>query len=189
MTLPILLTGLLAATTVQDRVFAKTDSLMPSVGVGLLDRHDLMLSPGIRLDVTHFFDESVGLDYLHGAAFFTRDTAGARSIRDTTGYVPDRGRPRALLSVGGRYALAYGKLLIEHSTLAVHCSFELSAHLGGLWTSAGLAPAGDIGAALRISLARYLLVMIDYDLVLSVETASGRTAVGNLPALLIGTAL
>jgi len=182
----VLFALMLPSATVEQREMENARSVHISVGGVWLSRFDLQSSPGVNLAVTHYLNRSLAIDYVNASYFFTYEQPQAIAIREATGYQSNREWPRLLVGIGGRYAFAYGKMLIEASSTVLHFVPEISAHVGGMITHTALRPAFDLGLGLRIHGGKHFTVALEYVFVGSIEGPGTRFIVGGMPKLSLG---
>jgi hypothetical protein len=172
-----------AGVTVEDRLFAISDRVMVVASASLLDRNDLLISPGIGVVVTHYLDDTFGVDYLLAQHFWTRERAAARQLREEVGYRPNRDWPSNQLMAGVRYAFGYGKLLMQPGGAVLHFIPELGLHGGVVLADAGAGARGawQMSLAVRTLVAQHLLALVEIRLLASFEREG--LVVGTQPAL------
>jgi hypothetical protein len=109
-------------------------------------------------------------------------------VVDQTGLKPDAQEPQALLLVGWRHSLTYGKLALGGG--AVHFDLQSGLHAGTLITdkSANLAASASLGVMARLGQRGF--AQLDLALLFSAEQRSSQViAVGFLPLLTFGWSL
>jgi hypothetical protein len=186
----ILLSVLLPCATVEERVYDAQRTVQLSAGAVWLSRFDLQASPGVSLTLSHYLSRSFALDYLSGAAFVTFDLPQAAAIKNATGYVSDREAPRALVGIGGRYAFAYGKMLLENTETVVRFVPEIALHIGAMITTQpAVHPAFDASLGLKILLGTRATIGLDYTFVGSLEGIRPQLIPGGMPRLSFGITL
>ena len=176
--------GALAQVGVEPRLLLKDRHLFLSGGFGWLERNDAYLSPGGTLSAVYYLREDDGVEMR--AAFFASSLDGAaQRVVDRTGLRPDSQSPQALLLLGWRHSLTYGKVALGSSV--VHFDVQSGLHVGTLVTDQAATPAlsGSIGLVARLGARGY--AQLDVALLASIEQRSTKVlALGALPMLSLG---
>jgi hypothetical protein len=155
---------------VERRRFEKLDHLVTRVGFSWLSRGDLRVNPGVSADVAWYPEETLGLDLISTTLYFSTLSETALRIRKERGLLPDSQKPVLRLMTGGRWAFAYGKLLVEDAGAVVHLDASLGAHLGLLITDQAPNPGMDLGLAVQAVIAGRWLLWADLSFLLSYES-------------------
>ena len=146
---------------VERRFFEKTERFVVKSGFSYLSRGDFYENPGISLDFSWYPLEFVAIDFVSATMFFSQLGSTATSLRETFGILPDSQKPLARITAGGRFAFAYGKVLIEEVGAVVHLDASIGLHLGALVTEDAVNFGGDIGLAFQAAVFSRFLVWLD----------------------------
>jgi hypothetical protein len=164
---------------VEHRRFAKAGRGVARVGFSYLSRGDLYTNPGLALEGTWYPLEWLGVD-LSGTVFFSHLGQTAADLRRQTGLLPDAQRLKGRVAAGGRFAFAYGKVLIETLDTVLHLDASVHLHLGVMLTERTVNFAGDTGLSLQVVAFRRLLVWVDASWVLGYEDRVRRDLMGGV---------
>ncbi|MCB9646056.1 MAG: hypothetical protein H6730_05570 [Deltaproteobacteria bacterium] len=164
---------------VEHRRFVKQGRGVVRAGFSYLSRGDLYTNPGVALEGTWYPFEWLGVD-LAGTVFFSRLGSTAANLRTQTGLLPDAQRLRGRAAVGGRFAFAYGKLLVEALDTVVHMDANLHLHLGVMITERTANFAGDAGLSVQVMAYERALVWADASWVMGYEDRKEGDFMGGL---------
>ena len=177
----------LAQVRVEPRLLVKERRLFLSGGLTWLERNDYYRSPGAIFSASYYPRENDGVELRAG--FFASSLNGsAQEVANQTGLRPDAQKPQALLLVGWRHSLSYGKLALGSG--AVHFDLQSGLHAGSLFTDRAATPAlsGSVGLMARAGAHAY--AQFDLALLFSREQRSTSVlAAGVFPLLTFGWAL
>ncbi|MET0400996.1 MAG: hypothetical protein ABW123_01280 [Cystobacter sp.] len=173
---------------VERRLLLKEQHGFLTAGPTYLARGDYYNNPGLLLSGTWYLTEMSGVE-LKAGAFLSSLNASATEVFERTGLVPEANRPIALLSVGWRQGLGYGKVLVGGSRV-IHFDVQAAAHLGVTLTSRGVSPSPMIGPGLLMRLSPRIHAQLDVPLVVTLEPRPrSLITLGALPSLTVGVVL
>jgi hypothetical protein len=179
-----------AAVRVQQRFALKAKQAQIYGGFEYLSRGDFYNSPGVRLGVTYYVLEPLGLEAQLAHDWSSLDST-AEQVRTDTGLLPDSHPPGWRAMVGARYSIGYGKLMVGGLGGVVH--FEPQAFLhGGIHDNGGeIGPSSDAGLGFLVFLTPRFFARVDAAVTLDFESRSGTTigVWGALPSLGVGGTL
>jgi len=179
-----------AAVRVQQRFALKAKQVQVYGGFEYLSRGDFYNSPGARVGATYYVLEPLGLEAQLAHDWSSLD-ATAKQVESLTGFVPDSHPPGWRVTVGARYSIGYGKLMVGGLGGVVH--FEPQAFLhGGIHDNSGeIGPSTDAGLGFLVFLTPRFFARVDAAVTLDFESRSGTTigVWGALPSLGVGGTL
>jgi hypothetical protein len=179
-----------AAVRVQQRFALKAKQTQIYGGFEYLSRGDFYNSPGVRLGVTYYVLEPLGLEAQLAHDWSSLDST-AEQVRTDTGLLPDSHPPGWRAMLGARYSIGYGKLMVGGLGGIVH--FEPQAFLhGGIHDNGGeIGPSSDAGLGFLVFLTPRFFARVDAAVTLDFESRSGTTigVWGALPSLGVGGTL
>jgi hypothetical protein len=169
---------------VEARALAKEGRGVARVGFSYLSRGDFYNNPAVAIEGTYYLLEWVGID-VSGTIFVSHLNETAAELRRSTGLLPDSQKPVARVMVGSRFALIYGKALVETLGTIVHFDASLNVHFGILKTEPAFNPALDLGIGLQALAYQRLLVFTELAWILSYE-ARTTTNFASGPMMTVG---
>lgn len=146
---------------VERRFFEKSERFVAKAGFSYLSRGDFYENPGISLDLSWYPLEYVAIDFVSATAFFSSLGSTAAALRRDFGILPDSQKPLARVTTGGRFAFAYGKILIEEVGAVIHLDASIGLHLGALVTDEAVNFGGDVGLSFQAAIFSRVLVWLD----------------------------
>ncbi|MFY0564940.1 hypothetical protein ACN28E_13870 [Archangium lansingense] len=175
---------------VERRLLLKEGNAFVTGGLGYLARGDYYSNPGLFASGSWYPVEEGGLE-VKLALFLSSLSPAGVEVFERTGLVPDAHRPVALLAVGGRYSVGYGKVLVDPSASKVwHFDVQAAGHLGLTFTDRGVSPSLLLGPGLLMRLSPRLHAQLDVPLVLAIEQRSRSSlSLGVQPTLTFGVVL
>jgi hypothetical protein len=173
---------------VERRLLLKQGRVFATGGLGYLARGDYYSNPSLFASGTYYPGETGGVE-LKLALFLSSLGSAGTEVFERTGLLPDAHRPIALLAVGWRQSLGYGKVLVGSGGL-VHFDVQAATHLGFLFTDRGVSPSPMLGPGLLLRFTSRVHAQLDLPLVVSIEERSRSSlSVGTLPTLTVGVVL
>jgi hypothetical protein len=179
-----------APVRVERRLLLKKDKFFATGGLGYLSRGDYYTNPGLTVSGTFYPTELDGVE-VKGALFLSSLSPAGLEVFERTGLVPDAHRPIALLALGWRRTLGYGKVLVGAETGRVlHFDVQATGHLGVTVTDRGLSPSALVGPGLLMRFTPSIHAQLDVPLAVALEQRSrGLLSLGVLPTLTVGVVL
>ncbi len=174
---------------VERRFFEKQDHFVVKTGFSYLSRGDFYDNPGLSIDLSWYPLEFFAIDFVSSTIFFSQLNATATELRETFGLLPDSQKPYARITGGGRFAFAYGKVLIEELGAIVHLDASLGLHVGALVTDRTVNLGGDTGLAFQAAVFDRFVVWFDFSWFFSFEERSGQGTLASGPMGTVGVGL
>lgn len=175
---------------VERRFFEKTDHVIVRTGFSYLSRGDFYTNPGVALDVSWYPLEFVAFDVVSSTIFFSQLNSTAAELRRNFGILPDSQQPYARVTTGGRFAFAYGKILVEELGAVVHLDASIGLHLGALITDEAPNFGGDVGLSFQAAVLERFVVWFDFSWFASFEQrTSTNIAAGPMATIGLGLVL
>ncbi len=135
---------------VSQRRFAKERHVLVKTGFSYLSRGDFYQNPGVSAEVSWYPLEYLAIDFLSATVFFSQLRKTAAALRESTGLLPDSQKPIARVTVGGRFAFVYGKMLVELLETILHFDLSVGLHLGALITDRAPNFGGDLDLSFQV---------------------------------------
>ncbi|MEQ8274326.1 MAG: hypothetical protein RMA76_44505 [Deltaproteobacteria bacterium] len=174
---------------VERRFFEKQDHFLVKTGFSYLSRGDFYSNPGVSIDLSWYPLEFFAIDFVSSTIFFSQLNNTATELRETFGLLPDSQKPYARVTAGGRFAFAYGKVLIEELGEVVHLDASVGLHLGVLATDRAVNLGGDTGLTFQAAVFERFVVWFDFSWFLSFEERSDEGTVASGPMGTVGLGL
>ena len=159
------------AARVERRVMRKKNRFAIRTGATYLAREDFYETPGLAFELSWYPHEWFAVD-VTGSAYFASLNSTAADLRRRLGLLPDSQKPLGQFMVGGRFAFAYGKFLIETLGVVMHADASVTAHAGGLVTDQTINFVGDVSLAGQVRLDDHFVVWLDIGWLLGFERRS-----------------
>jgi outer membrane beta-barrel protein len=153
--------------TIQHRFATKTNTVYAHLTGATSLRNDFSHTLGLGLDVGYYFSESLGAE-LRWMWLSNWEVEAAAEIRRDTGLVPDARPQDMLLTVGPRYSIGYGKMLVFDAFL-VHFDPQLIAGAGLTFAEERALPTATFGLSLLTHFAHGIQAKIDMQVALQFE--------------------
>ncbi len=171
---------------VDRRFVQKTGHAELSLGLAYLSRGDFYRNIGLEGTFSYWTDESVALE-AQAALYHAGDTDATEQVKRDLGFVPNAHREQSIVTVGGRWSIAYGKALVGKDSI-VHFDPQVFAHAGMHSSEDGIGPMADVGLALGARPKPWLELRLDFALVLQAEDRKDGWAaiLGYKPLLSVG---
>ncbi len=171
---------------VDRRFVQKTGHAQLSLGLAYLARGDFYRNVGLEGTFAYWLDEAFALE-AQAALYNAGDTDATDQVRRDLGFVPNAHREQAIVTVGGRWSVAYGKALVGKDSI-IHFDPQVFAHVGMHSAEDAIGPMADVGLALGARPKRWLELRLDFALVLQAEERRDGWApiLGYKPLLSVG---
>jgi hypothetical protein len=179
-----------AAVRVQQRFALKAKQTQIYGGFEYLSRGDFYHSPGLRVGATYYVLEPLGLEAQLAHDWSSLDST-AEQVKTDTGLLPDSHPPGWRATVGARYSIGYGKLVVGGLGGVVHFEPQAFLHAGIHDNGGEIGPSSDAGLGFLVFLTPRFFARVDAAVTLDFESRSGTTigVWGALPSLGLGGTL
>jgi hypothetical protein len=179
-----------APVRVERRLLVKNGHFFFTLGADYFIRGDYYVSPGLLASASYYPTERDGFDLKLGA-FLSFMSPAAQVVFRSVGLVPDAQRPVALMVLGYRRSVGYGKVMLNGAfDSLLHFDLQLAGHAGLVITDRMASPAASVAPALLIRFSDRWFAQLDIELYASYETRqSSPLVVGILPTFMAGVVL
>jgi hypothetical protein len=175
---------------VERRLLLKNGHFFFTLGADYFIRGDYYVSPGLLGTASYYPTERDGFDFKLGA-FLSFISPPADAVFRSVGLVPDAQRPVALMMVGYRRSVGYGKVMLNGALDSLlHFDLQVAGHAGIVITDRMASPSVSLSPALLIRVNERWFTQVDLEVYASYETRqSSPLVVGILPMLTAGVVL
>jgi len=179
-----------APVRVERRLLVKNGHFFFTLGADYFIRGDYYVNPGLLGSASYYLSEHDGFDFKLGA-FLSFMSPAAEVVFRSVGLVPDAQRPVALMVVGYRRSVGYGKVMLNGMfDSLLHFDLQVAGHAGMVITDRMASPAASVAPGLLIRFNDRWFAQLDVELYASYETRqSGPLVLGILPTFVAGVVL
>ncbi len=172
--------------TIQDRFGTKAETLYLQGTMTTQVRNDYYDSIGVGVDAGWYASETIGLE-ARWAYLFSALGPAAAEVKNETGLTPDARPQDMLATVGLRYSVGYGKMLLGRDSV-VHFDPQIAVHGGVALAERRVLPTGTVSLSLLTHYQYGLQATFDLGVAIQAEHRQRGwvPSVGFMPTLGIG---